>query len=86
MSEWKTIETAPKDGTFIIIIGKDIDGNFWVLPEIAHWQENLLDGNETGKHFSGWIEYCPEVKMRFCDVTHWIPIPKPPQSATEARA
>jgi len=59
MSDWQPIETAPKDGTEIIV-GESGTADV----ELCRW----YDGE--------WVDrtYDP-----FADVTHWMPLPKPPQ-------
>jgi predicted alpha/beta hydrolase family esterase len=32
VSHWQTIETAPKDGTWLLVQSAD-----WTLPEVAQW-------------------------------------------------
>lgn len=78
MSEWKPIETAPKDGTNILVIDVSAEA-----PEadIAHY-------------YDGWWVGCPSdtrdgLERAGCDVfgtvgvytnaTHWQHLPEPPQ-------
>ena len=75
MSEWKPIETAPKDGSKILLAdysglknygvkdGMWIASGFWEPPE-----SNLERGHWTDK--VEWL-YSP---------THWMPLPQPPAS------
>lgn len=71
-SEWKPIESAPKDGTEIIILllGHAVS---------ARWLEN-----EPGYSGSGWVTlesregfYMPEVPK------YWMPLPQPPKGLDE---
>ena len=74
MSEWRPIETAPKDGTWFLATNKA-----WSIGSIGSppscWMLCRWDGTEweagperittlNGK----WIE----------DPTHWMPLPEPP--------
>lgn len=59
---WKTIDTAPKDGTRILIWHGNI--------EIARW----ADLNVSFATRYGWRDDCSE----FREVTHWQPLPLPP--------
>jgi len=66
---WQPIETAPKDGTWILVWKHDYD-----CPMSAQW--GLLDINPnkyTG--MKGWSGY----GYIFSDVTHWMPMPEPPK-------
>jgi len=71
MSEWQPIETAPKDGTRILAFGQlglesvvGIGTVKWEWPDEWH-----CDPSEAS-------EYSPES----CKLTHWMPLPEPPQS------
>ena len=66
MNEWQPIETAPKDGTPILMWDGDmIYVISWYVPQNtrypAQWRE--ADGK------------------RYCDYdpTHWMPLPEPPK-------
>ncbi len=84
MSEWKPIDTAPKDGTKVLIWNSVYD-----FCPIAWWGEK--DGDDSifygwnfeGGHspccsceddFIGWNEDIDEGFMP----THWMPLPEPP--------
>lgn len=74
--EWQPIETAPKDGTRILVITKD------GVCVVARWEKWL--------HISGWTIYrIPDDKMKWIgkstewlivnDVSEWMPLPPPPK-------
>jgi hypothetical protein len=72
--EWRTIESAPKDGTRVLILaeGKAIEG----------WQQSWKDyeGNERGS----WEAISLESHGCGCcaggdpNPTHWMPLPAKP--------
>lgn len=84
--EWLPIETAPKDGTWILIGGsarqpQEYDppnydlgyheyGSRSLMMFVGHW----ADGKYTSKFTDQWDDYygpeCP---------THWMPLPKAPE-------
>jgi len=72
MGEWRPIETAPRDATWIIAYCvhanakyvKDAEAEGWVAPTRAQW----IDHNGGGWTWHG-------MAGRF---THWIPMPEPP--------
>ncbi len=78
MSEWQPIETAPRDGTEIIIYGKT-----------NNWKDSVaekLTGNMT-KHFyieiSHWTREDGEKQFsvpikNWSQPTHWMPLPPLP--------
>jgi hypothetical protein len=64
MSEWQPIETAPKDGTRIIL-GADLN----VDPEL--WASWWIGGDDRWANTPDW--------MWFTSPTHWMPLPSPPK-------
>lgn len=82
MSEWQPIETAPKDGTSVLLCwainadGKPID---WrkdlktaqVFVQVASWWSD-----------DGWVVYCSQIeepRLHF-NPTNWMPLPAPPEA------
>jgi len=76
-SEWQPIETAPKDGTWIIVFGgitgdDEEDRSF----AVAQWS-NLLNGGTTDPRWMfAW--YDGGYYGQYYDPTHWMPLPPPP--------
>ena len=70
MSEWKTMDSAPKDGTDVLLHGPSVS---WKRPPVvAGW----FGEPETDQ--PGWYSYDePEELLRFSP-THWMPLPAPP--------
>lgn len=68
MSEWMPIETAPKDGTPILIYAEDCVIEASCLKEYQRWDVVRLDVHGCG--------CCggPSPKP-----THWMPRPEPPK-------
>ncbi len=64
MSEWQPIETAPKDGTQILVFGH---GRFAVA--------EFRSGEWRDMGDIGWGGFYSEVLP-----THWMPLPAPPVS------
>lgn len=63
--EWQDINTAPKDGTRILISsGRGISAVEWLDNEIEYWH---VDDNKHGPF-----------ALRGSAPTHWMPLPKPP--------
>lgn len=74
MSEWQPIETAPKDGTHILIAtpGRSV--------LIAYWREEaLFERFEKGAAWQvfdcedGWYSWAEK------EATHWMPLPEAPK-------
>lgn len=80
--DWQPIETAPKDGTRIIVYATDysesgvhggIDGP-WIGE--VFWQEGWYT-----KKIGGWmIANCDEEYGCFVIASHWMPLPEPPKA------
>lgn len=65
MSEWQPIETAPKDGTHVLMYRRQDISEAW-------WQKKFIgEGYEWGG--TGWAY--PD----FAPPTHWMPLPEPPK-------
>jgi len=65
VSDWQPIETAPKDGTDILLYRRNWHQS---APVVAGWFE---DGWYAYDHDS---EQVPELG----GITHWMPLPEPP--------
>ena len=74
--EWQPIETAPKDGTAVLMV----DANEQV---VAKWMEPLEGGE------GGWVmfrkldfSFGNALAILFPNPTHWMPLPYPPRVET----
>jgi hypothetical protein len=79
MSEWQPIETAPKDGTDVIVMYMHIETQ---VVHNAFWmdEKDCWAGDNPG----GWWSYVhSEVSRELLDdwrtPTHWMPLPPPPR-------
>lgn len=81
MSEWKSIETAPRDGTQILGVRfeKYPDGSSWFVDgAIMQWEggpDQVLKGVWTYAGIS--VRLVAEDDLP----THWLPLPPPPENA-----
>lgn len=81
MSEWQPIETAPKDGSWILAINNR--GNQAVIiwsHSAPHWTER------SDAPRGGWIHpFSDGIQSTFWNggcgsvPTHWMPLPEPPE-------
>lgn len=71
---WRDIETAPKDGTYIIVAQEHI------LPDVVLWlpeqKERVVGGNRVIGRPAGWFNVS---RSRIKAPTHWQPLPTPPK-------
>lgn len=81
MSGWQPIETAPKDRRILLYGHIDpnapFDGLIWTAPRpfSGYWDE--ID--------EAWCCDGSTWKGPFMKVTHWMPLPEPPEAAMEAK-
>jgi len=80
MSEWQPIETAPKDGTWVLLSGGGIyygwDGDTIPTAVVGQYTD-YLNGGTTNPHWQfAWYDggYYGE----YASPTHWMPLPPPP--------
>ena len=83
--KWQPIETAPKDGTEILLYNED--GNI----ESGNWVEAEPDGTDCMGSDAGWMSFSgftfpgrsfgnPDYfTKQQAPPTHWMPLPEPPE-------
>lgn len=70
--EWQRIETAPKDGTAILVCyANNYDTNGF-LPVAVRWR--AFHPNAAGKE-----EFRDSRGHKIIAITHWMPLPDPPK-------
>ena len=94
---WQPIETAPKDGTRIMVYGRGVDGAVWdtkvpmpLLHGIAYWHYF-----ETDRYIDAGDGLYKKVRTQdlagwrigysWFTPTHWMPLPEPPSAEDVAR-
>jgi hypothetical protein len=78
MHEWKPIETAPKDGTAVLLYGPDLP-----TPVVATLKMHELVRSYPSKGFGRSVTFKWHDTVRGFEVypppTHWMPLPSPPK-------
>lgn len=69
---WQPIETAPKDGTWIILAGPSGYVTTPLRCEVAHWYPEYHPRNPWQTHSNDPFSDGGE------EPTHWMPLPEPP--------
>lgn len=77
MSEWQPIETAPKDGTYVLVGNA---GGAWVAGYCATYQSGFSPANPWLSLFLNHDHIKAKAGERRSFVpTHWMPLPKAPE-------
>ena len=83
LGAWQPIETAPRDGTWVLLSGGECDydeeSDAKTRPVVGQWS-NYCNGKTVDWHWQfAWYDggYYGEYEKP----THWMPLPAPPQSA-----
>lgn len=86
MSEWQPIDTAPKDGTTVLLFRR-LDP--WNVIGYGRWistKWRLKDGTTP---IEGWLSYGfddPPGNLGLGGPTHWMPLPEPPKEPMNRRS
>ena len=80
ISEWQPIESAPKDGTEIIL-------SWWTLEQISRKRMVTAgrfdkDNGDGEPHFEAWTSCFWDGWDTIPTPTHWQPLPAPPSETT----
>lgn len=72
--DWQPIETAPKDGTTVLLFSNK-NGLNWNVVGYGFWEggEDII---------SGWISFGftePAGNLGLAAPSHWMPLPAPPK-------
>lgn len=75
MTAWQPIETAPKDGTRILLFdGMGIAIASWWVPDPTDFD----DDDDFDEPLPGWCVESAECVEFWHEPTHWMPLPEPP--------
>ena len=79
MTEWKPIETAPKDGTHILAYGKVVpDADDDEVITAVYWDSSCILC-----HYWALVAVFSWVEGDDFYPTHWMPLPNPPKEKTD---
>lgn len=85
MSDWKTIDSAPKDGTVIDVWRPEVgrDTVFWGYPHRECGEMGrLCDSDWHRIRAPGWVcaTFGEFLGRKHAPFTHWMPLPAPPNA------
>lgn len=82
--KWQPIETAPKDGTHILVYAQDD----YSVPFVSWWGcdryekgeiPSLLGCGDVDIERHWCVSGCEDGDSTICEPTHWMPLPGPPK-------
>lgn len=88
---WQPIETAPRDGT-PVMLGRAESDEYKGVSTIGWWQEAWPDSVDDMGQDAGFVDYLhsyfmpgrsfgnPDYQYSPRQPTHWMPIPTPPET------
>lgn len=72
MHEWMPIESAPRDGSFVLL---------YPGRELRVSMGNYYTSEDEDPEFSNiWQCMDSDAEPSWCTPTHWMPLPSPPES------
>lgn len=77
MSEWQTIESAPKDGKRIDLHGKHKGSMLGCDYRVVNCTWGYVPTKSGLMVEKDWID----INARVVSATHWMPLPQPPKDA-----
>lgn len=72
---WRDIETAPKDGTWILLYAPNLPPQLQESVDLTHW---IASWGLSRDDF-GWIDQDDRIVVWNEDPTHWQFLPEPPK-------
>ena len=83
MNQWQPIETAPKDGTTIIIGWRDEKAwqqrmGAWDSEHSFKWNDETDESESEGAWSDGAVDDWAYQETYSYPATHWMPCPEPP--------
>lgn len=79
MSEWKTIESVPRDETVVLLYCPES----WDTKGVrVGWWHNAENALEDGWYENEWASHM--LTDLYGKPTHWMPLPEPPHPSSSA--
>jgi hypothetical protein len=76
MTEWQPIETAPKDGSDILLWCPNMIKSDPAGALVGHWYKDSHNPRWHISNVCGWEWECD---LNYEKATHWQPLPEPPK-------
>jgi hypothetical protein len=80
---WQPIETAPRDGRFVMLHVPEGQLESGTVTIGAYWKsdERAENGRFLKGNWDGWLGMDVDIASSWCDPTDWMPLPEPPEAA-----
>lgn len=81
MGEWLPIESAPKDGTWLLVAGTIWAGEISGIVKNVRAEMGIARFTNGKSDFDGddwWDDTGGDAYACWCRPTHWMPLPQPP--------
>jgi len=80
MAEWRPIETAPKDGRFVMLhVPRGLESGTVTVGAYSRHEKRAEHGRFLKGQWDGWLGMDADVMSSWCEPTHWQPLPDPPR-------
>ena len=76
MTDWQPIETAPKDGTKILLGGTQYPNTEQDITRIGRWYHTGYSVPDNGTFI---LDVGNNTRIEGTFPTHWMPLPEPPR-------
>lgn len=73
---WQPIETAPKDGSIILLYRPTAAK--WAVIAPGAWNDDHY-AKHPRPYWEGWLKIGSVSEYRYWTPTHWMPLPEPPK-------
>lgn len=79
---WQPIETAPKDGTALLVMRNIWPGTKTGRAEDCNGHNTYVAGYWSSENEGRWMCYMDQIRDPECPIepTHWMPLPQPPET------
>ena len=78
MSEWRSIESAPKNGTLVLVCDPHLDYPVTVGAYFKGDRDDATGRFQRGD-WAGWLSMDGDHLASISNPTHWMPLPEPPK-------
>ncbi len=77
---WMPIETAPRDGRFILLHVPDgLESGTVTIGAYYRCADRAENGRFKKGNWDGWLGMDADVQSSWCEPTHWQSLPTPPE-------